>query len=298
MNEKHDLKDRFFESNNDLIELFNELYKNYDLLKTENANLINKNVEATLEINTKFGIVNLAKLNGEATFDAINYFNKLCPYCKTDLYGGHLRNNYEIDHFLPIAKGGQDVPWNLLPICRNCNRKKGDKFPYNYLDETTYNECKKYLDGVLFKITNSHEDRLQRDEIIHNLLINVASNKYTIDKFITELYMLFNIPIISNKKVLPDFIDVKNEILLNKEQLFGKSCGTYTTEKKVADYLYMNAPSREQKNSVKMAMRELFNDCRNERNTSYYSVNECRVKLNADEQFSDLNMNGYEDLSV
>jgi 5-methylcytosine-specific restriction endonuclease McrA len=290
MNEKHDLKDRFFESNNDLIELFNELYKNYDLLKTENANLINKNVEATLEINTKFGIVNLAKLNGEATFDAINYFNKLCPYCKTDLYGGHLRNNYEIDHFLPIAKGGQDVPWNLLPICRNCNRKKGDKFPYNYLDETTYNDCKKYLEGVLFKITNSHEDRLQRDEIIHNLLMNLASEKLTIKAFISELYLLFNIPISSKQNFDIDFNNIVQEIKLNKNQLFGELCGTYTTTKKVANSLFKNKPTKEQQNSVKIAMRELFNDCRNKSNPSYYSVSECRGKLDTTEQSESLNI--------
>lgn len=198
MKEENDIKDRFLESNKELVKLFNELQKNYDSLKTENENLINKKVDESLDANVKFGIVNLAKLNGEAVFDAINHFNKSCPYCKTDLYGGHIRNNYEIDHFFPIAKGGQDVPWNLLPICRNCNRKKRDKLPFDYLDESTFNECTLYLESVLFKITNSHEDRLQRDEVINNLLLSLVSNKISQDEFIAKVYKLFKIATTSN----------------------------------------------------------------------------------------------------
>lgn len=206
MKEEQDLKNRFFESNKELIELFNELHRRYDSLETE----------ASLVLNPKFGIVNLAKLNGEAVFDAINYFNKSCPYCKTDLYGGHIRNNYEIDHFFPIAKGGQDVPWNLLPICRNCNRKKGDKMPFKYLNESTYNECNLYLEGVLFRITNSHEDRLQRDEVTHNLVMSLVSDKISQDEFITEVYKLFNIPTTSNK-VLDENLELVD--IFSKERI-------------------------------------------------------------------------------
>ncbi|MEI6754836.1 MAG: HNH endonuclease domain-containing protein [Paludibacter sp.] len=212
MKEDTDLKDKFFESNKELIELFNELHRRYDSLETE----------ASLVLNPKYGIVNLAKLNGEAVFDAINYFNKSCPYCKTDLYGGHIRNNYEIDHFFPIAKGGQDVPWNLLPICRNCNRKKGDKLPFKYLDESTYNECNLYLEGVLFKITNSHEDKLQRDEITHYLVMNLVSGKISQDEFIARVYKLFNTPTSSNK-VLDEKLELED--IFSKERI--DSCSSY-----------------------------------------------------------------------
>jgi 5-methylcytosine-specific restriction endonuclease McrA len=224
MKEEQDLKNKFFESNKELIELFNELHKNYDSLKTENANLINKKVEDSLRLNPKFGIVNLAKLNGEAVFDAINYFNKSCPYCKTDLYGGHIRNNYEIDHFFPIAKGGQDVPWNLLPICRNCNRKKRDILPFEYLDKSTYNECNLYLEGVLLKITNSHEDKLQRDEITNNLLMSLVSDKLTIEKFVNELYTLFRISTTSNKDVVENLELVDT---FSRERINNCSVGSY-----------------------------------------------------------------------
>lgn len=305
MKEDTDLKNEFFKLNTESTEIFNELYRNYESLqkdhellhrnyeslKEENTDLINKKVESTLEVNEKFGIVNLAKLNGEAVFDAINRFNKLCPYCKTDLYSGHLRNNYEIDHFYPIAKGGQDVPWNLLPICRNCNRKKRDKLPFEYLDETTYNECNEYLESVLFKVTNNHEDRLQRDEIIHNLLMNLSLNKHNTDKFVNELYMLYNMPLSHKKIEMLDMAQVKNEILFNKDHLFGTSCGTYTTEKKVADFLFKKHPTIEQKKILKEVMRGLFADCRLSSNASYYSVKDCKVKLDTMEQFSDPNNN-------
>ena len=291
MEEKNDIKNRFFESNKNLIELFNELHKEYDSLKKEKESLISMKGTSSLEINPKFGIVNLAKLNEEAIFDAINYFNKTCPYCKTDLYAGNIRKKIEIDHFFPIAKGGQDLPWNLLPICKDCNRKKKDRFPFDFIDESTYIECYNYLESVLFRLTNSHEDKLQRDEITYNLLMNLDSKKLTIDKFITELYMLFNIPITSNEIIQLDLNSVINEIIMNKEYLFGGNNKTYTTEKKIAEYLYKNKPTMDQKNLVRQAMRELFNDCRMKSNKSYYTIIGCRDKLNSIEELSELNTN-------
>lgn len=216
MKEENDLKNKFLESNKELVKLFNELQMKYDSLKIENENLMSKKANESLDANIKFGIVNLAKLNGEAVFDAINHFNKSCPYCKTDLYGGHIRNNYEIDHFFPIAKGGQDVPWNLLPICRNCNRKKRDKLPYDYLNESTFKECTLYLESVLFKITNSHEDRLQRDEVINNLLMSLVSNKISQDEFIAKVYKLFKIGTTSND-VFDENIDLID--IFSKERI-------------------------------------------------------------------------------
>ena len=170
MEEKKDFKFRFLESSKELAELFNDLHKEYETLKKEKENLRSNMGDSSLGLNPKFGIINLAKLNEEALFDAINYFNKSCPYCKTDLYAGNIRKKIEIDHFFPIAKGGQDLPWNLLPICKDCNRKKKDRFPFDFIDESTYIECYNYLESVLFRLTNSHEDKLQRDEITYNLL--------------------------------------------------------------------------------------------------------------------------------
>ncbi|MGB1238735.1 MAG: hypothetical protein ACPG4U_11030, partial [Pseudomonadales bacterium] len=56
-------------------------------------------------------ISNLEKKLEEAKFDAISFFDKKCPYCSSDLYSGHVRTKIEIDHFYPISRGGQNVPW-------------------------------------------------------------------------------------------------------------------------------------------------------------------------------------------
>ncbi len=44
-----------------------------------------------------------------------------CRYCHR--YG----NDLEVDHIIPIAKGGKSTPDNLQTLCRRCNVEKGDK---------------------------------------------------------------------------------------------------------------------------------------------------------------------------
>ena len=40
------------------------------------------------------------------------------------------RANLEIDHIVPIAKGGKSNPENLQTLCRSCNKSKGSNMPY------------------------------------------------------------------------------------------------------------------------------------------------------------------------
>jgi hypothetical protein len=90
------------------------------------------------------GINDLEKKNEEAVHDATNYFSKKCPYCERDLFKTNIRDKKEVDHFIPISKGGQNVPWNILPSCKGCNRKKRDKMPNVFLDKAIYDRCFKY----------------------------------------------------------------------------------------------------------------------------------------------------------
>ncbi len=76
-----------------------------------------------------------------------------------------------------------------------------------------------------------------------------------------------------------DLIEVKNEILLQGDSIFGVAAGTYTTAKQVANKIFKNEPTREQKRSVGEAMNALFGDCRLESNKSNYTVSLCRAKL-------------------
>ena len=45
-----------------------------------------------------------------------------CHTCQTC---GDRTGPFEIDHIIPIARGGQNVPNNLRVLCRSCNRRKG-----------------------------------------------------------------------------------------------------------------------------------------------------------------------------
>lgn len=52
-----------------------------------------------------------------------------CAYC------GCTPVNYEVDHFIPRAKGGADRMNNLVLACPPCNRAKRDSLPEDYLHD-------------------------------------------------------------------------------------------------------------------------------------------------------------------
>lgn len=51
-----------------------------------------------------------------------------CAYC------GHRGNSatLEVDHRLPLSRGGTDDPDNLTTACWECNREKGDMTAFEY----------------------------------------------------------------------------------------------------------------------------------------------------------------------
>jgi 5-methylcytosine-specific restriction endonuclease McrA len=53
--------------------------------------------------------------------------NGKCWHC-----GKELNGTYEIDHLIPLSKGGTNWPNNLVCSCRKCNRSKGDKLPQEW----------------------------------------------------------------------------------------------------------------------------------------------------------------------
>lgn len=54
----------------------------------------------------------------------------LCAYCETVLLG-----NYEVDHMIPLSKGGRNDWTNLAIVCRRCNRTKHNKTVVEFFNQ-------------------------------------------------------------------------------------------------------------------------------------------------------------------
>lgn len=53
--------------------------------------------------------------------------NNRCWWCACEL------DKFEVDHRVPISKGGSDNPENLCLTCVRCNRSKGAKLPQEWI---------------------------------------------------------------------------------------------------------------------------------------------------------------------
>ena len=60
-----------------------------------------------------------------------NILDDRCYYCSKPLpYGPE-----QIDHYIPISKGGAHIPVNLRPSCACCNLRKSNKHPIDFMKE-------------------------------------------------------------------------------------------------------------------------------------------------------------------
>ncbi len=50
----------------------------------------------------------------------------ICFYCKQKFPV----NELTMDHIVPLSKGGKSIKANLVPCCKNCNKKKKDKYAF------------------------------------------------------------------------------------------------------------------------------------------------------------------------
>jgi hypothetical protein len=57
--------------------------------------------------------------------------NETCQYC------GRCDPDGEVDHVLPLSRGGFDALENLVCACRECNGQKGNKTPREWLKQLT-----------------------------------------------------------------------------------------------------------------------------------------------------------------
>ena len=68
-----------------------------------------------------------------------------CAYCLTDFSTDHCK--LEIEHIIPISRGGKHEINNLVPSCKKCNRQKG---------ELTIEEWMSKITAVIEKETSSN----------------------------------------------------------------------------------------------------------------------------------------------
>lgn len=179
------------------------------------------------------GISDLEKKNEEAVFDALSAFHKKCPYCGKDHYRVGLRDKIEIDHFIPVSRGGQNLPWNLLPVCKECNRRKKDKLPFEFLEASIFERCQRYLLDVR---RQHYEDGVQQMENGRKLAVLFKDNQHFLEKnafepFVQELLQIFqpeklfefkenfrnNNGVISNKSTSSNSIEFVNDYIPHRK---------------------------------------------------------------------------------
>lgn len=55
-----------------------------------------------------------------------------CEWCTVSI----LKQPFEVDHIIAIVRGGSNLPENIAVSCPTCNRRKSDKHPARFAQET------------------------------------------------------------------------------------------------------------------------------------------------------------------
>lgn len=76
-------------------------------------------------------LVHRSKITPVQVWDRIAEFENKCCYCGCSV-DRQDRASYQIDHFLPVAKGGCDTLGNIVIACPTCNASKGDRDPHEW----------------------------------------------------------------------------------------------------------------------------------------------------------------------
>lgn len=86
------------------------------------------------------------KITSLEIFTTLNIHNFQCVYCSSPLK----EDDWHLDHYYPISKGGGNVFENLVPSCSICNKMKGA-----LLGGQFYRHITKVYNNFLFKNENN-----------------------------------------------------------------------------------------------------------------------------------------------
>lgn len=71
----------------------------------------------------------------EQFFEKFEQLGKKCFYCGVEL----TKETVTRDHYIPLVKGGSDTIENIVPCCKNCNSRKRNKLPEDFINELSDN---------------------------------------------------------------------------------------------------------------------------------------------------------------
>ncbi len=90
--------------------------------------------------------------------------NGMCPYCGKPIDKNLVLNNtVEVEHILPISQSADDSFDNKTISCRDCNSKKKNKIPYNFLSDTEFEEFSKRICNLKISEKKKKNFLLQED---------------------------------------------------------------------------------------------------------------------------------------
>lgn len=117
-------------------------------------------------------------------FKRDNYKCRICGKSPST----HPELSLEIDHFLPVSKGGTNDIDNLQTLCIVCNRGKGN-------DDSLNMETKERIDNLLERINPEILKQLLLDK---NVRVVANEADYTELKRLSEIYAPYDIQLIHN----------------------------------------------------------------------------------------------------
>lgn len=108
--------------------------KNKDKIKQKSDIWIYKNKDRVQAIKHTYKIKRRAKeasgVSSSELADWSSKQDKICYWC-----GDNCADNYHIDHYEPLSKGGTHEIENLVIACQTCNLRKNAKDPYEFAQE-------------------------------------------------------------------------------------------------------------------------------------------------------------------
>lgn len=70
----------------------------------------------------------VGKCSWQQWLDRIQFYGWRCAYC----FVGLSLKTVEVDHRMPISRGGSNWPSNLVPCCESCNCSKRNRTPHEF----------------------------------------------------------------------------------------------------------------------------------------------------------------------